>query len=362
MKKNVSEPIRVLQIGMHNEIGGIETYLMNYYRNIDRDYIQFDFINPYDQLCFQEEITSLGGKIYNVVNFKKHPYKFYKELKEIIRENNYQIVHVNMMSAANILPIIVAKKCNVKHIIAHSHNANTPSGIFRKILNKMNKQKLLKYATDFFACSHLAGEWMFGTDTDFTIINNAIDLKKFEKNKTIRLEKRKELNIDDKFVIGHVGRFCYQKNHEFLINVYYELQKKTNNAILFLIGAGELKNEIKEKVKKLNLADKVFFLDTTNKVNEYLQIMDMFVLTSRFEGLPVVGIEAQAAQLKCLFSDKITQEVKLIDTTDFLPINDCKLWADYINNYMKSKNNKVPNTEKLCEYNIIIAAKKIEKI
>ena len=119
MKK---ELIRVLQIGMHDEIGGVETYLMNYYRNIDRKRIQFDFINPYESLCFEDEIKKLGGKVYKIPNFKKNPIGFYNELKKIIKENNYKIVHINMLSAANILPVIAAKKCKVKHIILHSHN------------------------------------------------------------------------------------------------------------------------------------------------------------------------------------------------------------------------------------------------
>ena len=145
--------IRVLIVGMHNKIGGIETFLMNYYRNIDKDKVQFDFINMYDKLCFEDEIKRLGGRIYKVPNVKKNPFGYYKKINNIIKENNYKIMYDNMLSAANILPIIIAKRNKVNTIIAHAHNTDTPKGMLRKILDKFNKKMLCKSATDFFAAS-----------------------------------------------------------------------------------------------------------------------------------------------------------------------------------------------------------------
>ncbi len=358
---NVSNIIRVLQIGMHDEIGGVETYLMNYYRNIDRTKIQFDFINPYNKLCFENEINELGGVIYKIPNFKKNPIGYYRKIKKIIKENNYQIVHINMLSSANILPVIATKKCKVRHIIVHSHNNNIPTGIIRRILDKVNKKVVLKYATDLFACSDLAGLWMF-ENQNFTLIENAIDLTNFKFSINIREKIRKELKVDDKFVIGHVGRFCYQKNHEFLIDVFNQVQKEIKNAVLILIGAGKLEEEIKKKVNDLNINNKVIFLGTTDKVNEYFNAMDLFVLPSRFEGLPVVGIEAQALNLKCFLSQNITKKAKMIDKTEFLPINDAKIWADSIKDYINNKNNENIEENFPKEYDIKYAAKKLEKI
>lgn len=350
--------LRILIVGMHDKIGGVETFLMNYYRNINREEIQFDFINMYDKLCFEEEIIQLGGKIYNVPNVKKHPIKYYNEIKKIIINNSYNIVHINMLSVANILPILAAKSAKTKNIIVHSHNSNTPKGIIRKILNKVNKKIMLKKATDFFACSNLAGEWMFGKKQKFHVINNAIDIQKYQYNENIRNKIRKELNIDDKFVIGHVGRFDYQKNHSFLIDIFYEIQKNEKNSILLLIGEGKLIDDIKQKVKNLKIQDKVKFLGITNNVNDYLQAMDVFILPSRFEGLPVTGIEAQANGIESFFSDNISKEIQINDNVYLISLlQEPEYWAQKI---LNAKHERVLN--KLYNYDIKVKVKELEKI
>lgn len=355
------EPIRILIIGMHDKIGGIETFLMNYYRNLDKEKVQFDFISIYDKLCFEDEIEKLGGKVYKICSEKRNPIKYIKELSKIIKVNNYKIVHINMLSAANILPVIVAKKQKVKHIIIHSHNSNTPSGILRKLLNLINKP-FLHMGTDFFACSKLAGEWLFGKKFlkkhKLTIINNAINIDKYRYNAITREKIRKELNVEDKFIIGHIGRFCYQKNHDFLINVFYEVQKRDKTAVLLLIGEGELEDSIKEKVKRLGIANKVIFLGTTDKVEDYLQAMDVFVLPSRFEGLPVVGIEAQASGTRCIFSKNITSEVNLTNNVKFIGLDEkIEEWAEEIIN----KNQTIKNNTKISKLIENYDAKKMSK-
>ena len=358
----MEDPIRVLIIGMHDKIGGVETFLMNYYRNINRDKVQFDFVSIYNKLCFEDEIKNLGGRVYTICSEKVNPIKYCNQLKKIIKENNYEIVHINMLSAANILPVIVAKKQKVKHIIIHSHNSNTPSGLLRKILNTLNKP-FLHLGTDFFACSKLAGEWLYGKKFlkkhPLKIINNAVDLDNYKFNSEIRKNIRKELNCDDKFVIGHVGRFCYQKNHEFLIDVFYEVQKEDKDVILLLIGEGELKEKIQKKVEEMNMQNSVIFLGTTDKVQNYLQAMDLFALPSRFEGLPVVGIEAQASGTKCLFSSNITKETKITDNTEFLDMN-IQEWKKRILN-CKNMSRKYKNVID-DRYNIKVACKALEQI
>lgn len=354
------EPKRILVVGMHNKIGGVETCLINYYRNINKEKIQFDFINMYEKLCFEDEILRLGGNIYSIPNVKKRPIEYYKKLIKIIEENGYKIVHINMLSAANVLPVIAAKKTNVEHIIVHSHNSNTPSGVIRKVLDRINKGVLLKYSTDLWACSELAGKWMFGRNKEFKIINNAIDIEKYKFNEETRKKIRKQLNVEDKFVIGHIGRFSYQKNHEFLINVFYELQKIEKNVYLLLIGEGELKDSIQKRVDELKINNKVSFLGTTKEIENYLQAMDIFVLPSRFEGLPVTGIEAQANGIDCIFSANISIETKINNNSVFLPLI-CEEWVKKISEL--KHNVSLRRVERLIEnYDIKINCRELERI
>lgn len=330
------KPIRVLMIGMHDKIGGVETFLMNYLRNINREEVIFDFISTFKELCFEEEIIKLGGKVYHICSEKKNPFKYCKDLKKIIKQNNYSIVHINMLSAANILPVLVSKMVKVKHIIVHSHNSNVPAGVLRKILNFVNKP-FLHLATNFYACSIKAGEWLYGKrflkKHELVLINNAIDLEKYSFNDEDRENIRKELDISDKFVVGNIGRFSYQKNHEFLIDVFYEIQKQKENSVLLLIGEGELEEEIKKKIENLNIMEKVIFLGTTSAVGKYLQAMDVFVLPSRFEGLGIVAIESQVSGLKTFVSDVVPSEAEVTELLEKISLNESAYhWSEKIIN------------------------------
>lgn len=365
MNKTIKD-IRVLQIGMHDKIGGIETCLMNYYRELHKKNIQFDFITTFDTICFEEEINRLGGKVYKICSEKKNPFKYYNQLKEIIKNNKYNIVHINMLSAANILPIIVSKKQRVPHIILHSHNTNTTNSIVKKIMNFVNKP-FLRFGTDFFACSKEAGKWLFGDSIlkkkELIIVNNAIDVEKFKFDIKKRMEIRKKLQIENNFVIGHVGRFTYQKNHKFIINVFFEFQKKHKDAVLMLIGEGELEKSIKELVEKYKISDKVIFCGTTDYVEDYLQAMDVFVFPSRFEGLSLVSIEAQMCGLKVVGSDNLSRESKITNNITYISLkDDISNWIKEMENNIKaderSKEIKLLNNE----YNIEIEANKLAKL
>lgn len=357
--------IRVLQLGMTDNLGGIETFLMNYYRNIDKTKIQFDFINIYpNKLCFQNEIENLGGKVYKVHSYYNHPIKYLNDVIKIINDNDYHIVHCNMNSAAMLYPIIAGKKSNAKIVIAHSHNSSSDKGIIKTIMHNINRHFIPLYANEYFACSEKAGEWFFSkkirASNKYKIINNAVDMKKYEYNEKIREEKRKELKIkDNAFVIGHVGRFSKQKNHSFLIDTFNKIHNENNNAILLLIGQGPLESKIKEKVNNLNLQDSVIFLGKRLDVNEWYNAMDLFVLTSLYEGLPVVGVEAQSNGLPCIFSDNITREISISKSVEYLPLNETK-WVKNISNYYTFERNK--NTNISNDFDIKYAAKKLEKI
>lgn len=349
--------IRVLQIGMHDKIGGVETYLMNYYRNVNKNIVQFDFISTFERLCFEDEINQLGGRIYKLPSEKKHPIKYFNMLKNIIKDNKYEIVHINMLSAANILPVIASKIVNVKHIIVHSHNSNTPSGFIRKFLNFINRP-LLKLATEYWACSKMAGNWLFGNKSKIKIIYNAVDYDKFKYSETYKKEIQNKYNIQNKYVLGHVGRFSYQKNHEFLLEFFYEYQKVEKNSILMLIGSGELENSVKNKVKFYGIENKVLFVGNVKDVEKYMSAMDIFVLPSRFEGLPVTGIEAQVNGLPCLFSTNISREVAISSNAFFID-NNVEEWVKATNKYLKKSNCSIRNTCCLEEYNIRYASEKV---
>ncbi len=352
---------RILIIGMHNKIGGVETFLMNYYRNIDKDKIQFDFINMYDKICFEDEILKLGAKVYKIPNVKKNPVGYYKTLKNIIIKNSYEIIHINMLSVANILPVFAARRAKVKHIIVHSHNTNTPQGLLRKLLDRLNKRIVLKYATDLFACSEIAGNWMFGKEPTVKIIHNAVEVEKFKFNQNIRNQMRKKMKIEDNFVIGHVGRFSEQKNHELLIEIFKRFSKDNQNATLLMIGEGELKSQIKEKVKKYGLQDKTVFLEPVGNVNDYFQAMDLFLLPSKFEGLPVVAVEAETNGLPVITSNTVSRELPIKELTSYCPLDDIEYWnSQMIQNKIQRKDRTIDIT--LANYNIKEEVKKLEKI
>lgn len=317
----MAEPIRVLHVVTHMNRGGLETMIMNYYRHIDRTKIQFDFLTHRDgKKDYDDEILKLGGKIYHLPPLNPFDKKGYlKKLDDFFREHpEYKIVHSHLdcMSA---YPLRAAKKYGVPVRVAHSHNTSQERNL--KYLVKLYSRSLIpKYATDLFACGEEAGKWMF-KNRPFIVMRNAIDAEKFVYNSEVAHQKREELGIGDKFVLGHVGRFNLQKNHEFLIDVFNEVCKQNENAVLLLVGTGELEEKIREKVRDLGLNEKVMFLGVREDIQELMQAMDVFVFPSLFEGLPVTLVEAQAAGLPCVVSGTITKEIDIVENMRFLDIN-----------------------------------------
>lgn len=356
--------MRVLQIGMHDNLGGVENFIMNYYKNIDRELIQFDFINMYNHIYYEEKIKPMGGKVFKVPNVKKNPIAYYKNLKKILRENQYKIVHINLLSFANILPILATKKLKVPHIILHSHNGGVPAGFLRRILNTINQKVILKKKNmNLWACSDLAGKWMFN-QKKFRIIDNAIDTQKFKYNKKDREEKRKELSIENSLVIGHVGRFQEQKNHEFLIEIFAEIHKKREEAILLLIGVGELKEKIEKKINQMHLEKNVKMLGVIEDISTYYQAMDIFLLPSLFEGFPIVAVEAQSSSLLCIMSENITKESKILSSTEFISLQEtAETWAKRILElYENYDRHKLKNEEEIEKFNIKNKAKELQEL
>ena len=339
--KSKREPIRIAQIMGKWVGGGVEAVVMNYYRNIDRNKIQFDFICDDDSTCIpKEEIESLGGKVILIPPYQK-VLKYHKELKKILKDGQYKIVHSHI-NALSVFSLWAAKSAKVPVRIAHSHSTSNKKEWKKTLLKNMLRPFSKMFATDYFCCSELAGRWLFGNKTydegKVYLLNNAIDVDKFKYNEEIRKQKRKELKIkDNELVIGHIGRFVKQKNHEFLIDIFNEIHNQNKNTILLLAGDGPLKEEIENKVKELGLEKNVQFLGQRKDANELYQAFDAFVLPSLYEGLPVVGVEAQAAGLPCFFSTDMTKETKVLDTTQFIELTHIpKYWADKILKTLKS--------------------------
>ena len=331
----MNQPIRILQVVTHMERGGLETMLMNYYRNIDRDEVQFDFLTHRDtKAAYDDEIESLGGKIYHLP--KLNPFsksyldaldKFFKEHKE------YQIVHCHQDCLSGVM-LKVAKKNGVRFTIAHSHNANQDKNL-KYLIKVFEKIKIPKYADKLFACGDEAGRWMFNTD-NFEVLNNAIDTDLYTYNEEKAGKVKKEFGIENKFVVGHVGRFSTQKNHEFLIDVFNEVQKIKEDSVLMLVGDGDLRPEIEQKVRDLGLSEKVIFTGVRSDVNDLMQGMDVFLFPSLYEGLPVTMVEAQASGLKCIISDKVPLECKMTENVVVVKLEESpQKWAKEILKYEK---------------------------
>ena len=350
---------KILVLGMTDNIGGIETFYMTYYREIIKKGYVIDFATVFKNMAFEDEIRKNGGTIYILPNFKKNTIGYKRKLSEIIENNKYDVVHYNMLSAANIIPLKIAKKLGVKNIIAHSHNTNIPNILIKRILHNYNKNKIKKYANNLIACSKDAGKWMFNNEK-FTILNNAIECQKFYFNHDVRTKLRKKYNITDKqVVIGHIGKMCEQKNHKFLIDVFKEICDSYENYKLILVGVGELENDIRFQVKKNKLEDKVIFLGRRTDVNDVMNMFDIFVLPSLFEGLGIVLVEAQANGLKC-FASNIPDEVMINANIEKLDLNIIE-WKNKIT--QTKNNNRIKKLSKsIEEYDINLQKKKLENI
>ena len=309
--ESMSEPIRVLHILQRMEAAGVQTLLMNLYRKIDRDKVQFDFLVHYTApQFFDDEIEKLGGRIYRLSVREDYDFpKYYYELNQFFKEHKeYKIVHGHMHTLGGIY-LHAAKRNGVPVRIAHSHTNSTQKDAKHFIKIIMNHL----YAVDaniLFACSDAAGKYMFGK-RKFEVINNAIITDNFIFSEEVRKRKRKELKLEDKFVVGNVGRFELQKNQRFIVDVFERLSAIRTDAVLMLVGTGSMQDEIKALVDEKGLKDKVLFLGNRRDVAELYQAMDVFLMPSLFEGLGIVGVEAQAAGTPVVCTDTLPIEINV---------------------------------------------------
>lgn len=309
---------RILVYGMTDKIGGVETYLMNYYREcVKNNWLQFDFIAETEHIVFENEILMLGGRIIHIPKRHEHPIGNIKELRSYVKKHSeYETIYFCVLSATAAISVVAVWGLR-KNIVVHSHNGSVSAmfrhKMFRPFLNILSNERL--------ACSEVAARFMFGNRTvdkgKVTYITNAVNTKKFSYKPDVRERMRKKYHCEDKIVFGFVGRLCYQKDPVRTIRFFEKYHKYNVNSMLFMIGEGEEKDVCEQYVRDKDIKDKVVFTGNVQNVEEWMQLFDVFILLSRYEGFPMVGVEAQCAGLPCIFSDNITREIAFGDNVFF---------------------------------------------
>lgn len=354
--------LRILHVVTYMGRGGLETMLMNYYRKIDRTKVQFDFLVHRDfKADYDENILRLGGKIYHLPVLNPFSFRYRRALSVFFAEHSeYEIIHVHQDCLSSII-LKEAKKHNVRVRIAHSHNANQDRNV-RYLIKLYYRSKIPRFATRLMACSQDAGNWMF-KNAPFEVLNNAIDAQEYRFATEKKMMMRDALGItNSQIVVGHVGRFNPQKNHSFLLEIFAEFKKKCNDSVLLLIGDGEQRAMIQEKVKCLGLIDSVIFTGVRTDVDDLLQAMDVFVFPSNYEGLPVTIIEAQAAGLPCLISEKVPIECKKTNLVHQITLDaGLEVWADAIISVINKERVNTYEEIKMAGYDIVENAKRLQE-
>ncbi|MCI8759653.1 MAG: glycosyltransferase family 1 protein [Clostridia bacterium] len=334
--------IRIAQIMGKWVGGGVEAVVMNYYQRMDKSKVQFDFICDDDSTNIPyEEIKKLGGKVITIPPYQKI-LTYHKQLKKVLQKGNYKIVHSHI-NTLSVFSLWAAKSAKVPIRIAHSHSTTNKKEKKKNLMKQILRHFSKLFATDYMCCSELAGRWLFG-DKEYEkgkvyLLNNAIDVENFQYNETIRKDIRKEWNIkEETLVIGHIGRFCEQKNHSFLIDIFKQVNQLNRDSILVLVGQGNKMKEIKEKVEQLDLQKNVIFYGQRDDINRVYQGLDAFVFPSIYEGLGMVLIEAQCSNLYCITSTEVPTSAKINENIDYLSLLESpNTWANKILENSKQK-------------------------
>lgn len=346
MKNQADKPIRILHITEMLSAAGIESFIMNIYRRIDRTSVQFDFLVLRNELEFyDDEIKALGGKKYWIQSTKHNTLlRIFDEANQIenfLNRHSYNIVHVHYTTPLRAPYLKAIARAGVNTRIYHSHSAYVSGkNIVKLLIYEIMRKQITKWATDYLACSQAAAEWIYEKklikNNKTRVVYNGIDTSKFSYDKKNRELIRSKYRIENQFILIHTGRFEEQKNHIFVIKVFNELKKSCPEAKLMLLGSGKLLNEIKLEVKKLGIDNDVLFLGVKSDVFRYLSAADCYIMPSLYEGLPVAAVEAECSGLPCLFSTNITKEVALIDEIAFLSLEaSIEDWVDQILKFRK---------------------------
>ena len=364
--------LRVLQVGMTRNLGGIETYLIEQYRHLDKTKINYDFVNITGEysICYEDEILASGGKIFKVVSRHKNPLLHYWQWFNILLQHKgiYDVIVLNTNSLEYVFPLVLGKIFGIPVRVIHSHNSGfeNKQGLARRLLVGMNKKLLAWSANLRFACSQFAGQWMF-KDNPYHVIYNAIDIHKYDADLIVREETRNALGLHTELTLLHVGRFSYQKNHSFLLDIFKEVHGIQPNSVLLLVGdtteESEFLTEVKRKIKAYGLEHVVRLLGRRDDVNKIMQAADVLVMPSFFEGLTLVGIEAQACDLPLLLSDTVTKELGLLPSTQFISLDaGAKAWAEVIVNSKQHNRRSRYEELKAAGYDIGFETERVEKL
>ncbi|WP_185151132.1 glycosyltransferase family 1 protein [Peribacillus simplex] len=345
------------------KLDGITNVILNYYRAMDKSDMQIDFVVGND--IFNDlkiELESCGSRIYKIGGRMKKTWAYINRLSSLIQENNYDIVHAHGNSCTLALEMYAAKKGGAKIRIPHSHNSKNKY----KVIHLMLRGIFNSTYTHGFACGKMAGEWLYN-EKPFKVIKNGINIDEYRYNAEVRERYRKKYNLVGKKVIGHVGHFTYQKNHDYLLDIFVELYQLDSNYRLLLIGDGELKPAIEKRVSKLGLSDFVIFAGKTLETPQLMQAMDIVVMPSRFEGLPLTLVEAQTASLSCYVSDAISKEAGITGLVKFIELdNSPKEWASIIEKNEKTNREEVKEiiVKEIIEsgYSIVESAQEMKKL
>lgn len=340
--------------------GGVARLLYDYYRNMDREKVHFDFVisDEYENGILEAPLKEMGSVIYKIPFYQTDKDAFKSKINDIIRDGGYDIVHCHRTAGSELHVLKAAKKHGVKKVIVHSHLAANGESLKRRLKTRLWRTLFNRCSVERFACGTDAGIAMWGKRAlnggKVRIMTNAVDTEAFRFSEELRREKRTELGVEDKFVMGLVGRLCDQKNQTFLLRACAELFKTRDDAVLLLAGRGDREEEIKKLASELNITDKVMFLGVRADVSQLLNAFDCFLLPSIYEGFPVVMVEAQANGLTGLMADTITSEVLLTDLTEVLPIypkegaeEPEKLWARKIDGLKTSTRGRGGYAEKI---------------
>ncbi len=328
---------RILVFGMTENPGGVEAFLINYYRKINREMIQFDFLcNTYDKVAYEDELLSLGGRTFHITARSKNRKLYKRELESVFKSyaKDWCAIWVNVCSLANIDYLYMAKKYGIQKRIIHSHNSQNMDSFARGLLHKLNKLRIKNIATDFWACSDEAADWFYSgkARSKTEIVHNAIDVNNMMFDTHKREKLRAQYGLQGKYVIGNVGRLHFQKNQKFGIEVFSEYLKIDPKVVLVFIGAGQDENMLKEKTATLGIKDNVLFMGLQKDIQGWLSSFDLFLFPSLFEGLSIAALEAQANGVPVLASDNvIPKELKMNDNFNFFDLSeDKKAWAQKI--------------------------------
>ena len=327
----------ILFISAYLNRAGTETFMMNVFRHVDHTRFHVDFlIFTQQETDYSREVEKNGSKVWRLRGRRKGILHSFIQLKNFFKQNGstYHAIHWCGNSLSSMTPLFFAWKYNIPVRIVHAHNSSA-AGLHNRLLHCLHRKFVARITTHHLACSSAAAKWFFGNDKNTIIIKNGIDTDKYKFNPIERSAIRKKLGIAaNTTVIGHAGRFCVEKNHTYLLDIFNSYLSLNNDAILLLVGKGELENEIKEKAQQLNISSRVMFMGERNDVPQLMQAMDCFVLSSLFEGLPFVLVEAQGAGLPCLVSDIVNIDIAITSNISFESISASpQQWAEKIQEY-----------------------------